>query len=92
VSPGLPKCFQQVFFCRSLCRVIVGEVADTLRWREICTGKQQLEVLCPHILWWVQVLPEAYRSLLFSALCFSFADPGRREFSKREKEKKEKTK
>jgi hypothetical protein len=35
-----------------------------------------------------QILPDACRSLQFSALCFSFINPGRRELREREKEKK----
>jgi hypothetical protein len=42
------------------------------------------------VLWWVHIHPDACRSLLFSALCFSFADPGGKELKEREKEKKEK--
>jgi hypothetical protein len=42
-----------VVFCS---RVIVGEVADTLRQRGICASIQQSEVLCLHVLWQVQVL------------------------------------
>jgi hypothetical protein len=74
--------------CNSLHCVIVGEVADTLRQREICIGSRVSEFLCPHILWCIQVLPDACRSLPFSALCFSITDPGRREIIEREKEKK----
>jgi hypothetical protein len=66
----------------------VGEVADTLGWKKICTGRQQSEVLCPHILWRVQVLPDACRHLPFSELCFSFINPGRKEL--RERKRKEK--
>jgi hypothetical protein len=50
---------------------------------EICSGVWQLEVLCPHMLWQVQVLPDACRSLLFFVLCFGFTNPG--------EEKKEKS-
>jgi hypothetical protein len=89
VGPGLPRCLQ-LSLCASLCCIIVGKVADTLRQREICTVGGQSEVLCTHISWQVQVLPNVCRSLPFSALCFSFTDPGRRELREREKEKKEK--
>jgi hypothetical protein len=41
-----------------------------------------------HILWWVQFLPDAYGSLQFSVLWFSFTDPGGGELREREKEKK----
>jgi hypothetical protein len=71
---------------------IVGEVADTLRWREICVGGQQSEVLCTHILWQTQVLPDVCSSLPFSALCFNFTDLGGRELREREKEKEKKKK
>jgi hypothetical protein len=67
---------------------IVREVADTLKWREICAVGQQSEVLCPRIFWWVKVLLEACRSLWFSALCFSFMDPGRKELRERQNERK----
>jgi hypothetical protein len=83
---------QQLSFCLSLCCVIVSEAADTLRWSEICAGRQQSEVLCPHVLWQVQVLPDACRSLWFSALCFSFTNPDRRVLKEREKEKRKKEK
>jgi hypothetical protein len=39
-----------------------------------------------------QVLPVAFRSLLFSALCFSFTDPGEEEVRESEKEQMEKKK
>jgi hypothetical protein len=61
---------QQLSFCS--CCVIVGEVADTLRQKEIWASGWQLEVLCLHILWQVQVLPDACRSLPFSVLCVVF--------------------
>jgi hypothetical protein len=48
------------------------KVADTLRQREICAGMHQSKVLCLHMLWQVQVLPDACRSLLFSVLCIVF--------------------
>jgi hypothetical protein len=51
-----------------------------------------MEILCPHELWWVQVLPSACRSLPFSALCFSLTDPSGRELREREEEKKKKIK
>jgi hypothetical protein len=82
---GLSRSLQQQSLCGFLCCIIVWEVADTLRWREICADMWQLEVLCPHILWWVQILPDNYRSLLFSVLCFSFTDPSRRELRERKK-------
>jgi hypothetical protein len=75
---------QQLSFFSSLHCVIVGEIADTLRQRDI------YEVLCPHVLWWVQVLPDACRSLLFSPFCFSFTNPGGRELIERQKEKEKK--
>jgi hypothetical protein len=84
VGPGLPRCLQQLSFCGSLHCVIVGEVADTVRWREICAGMQQLESLCLHILW-VQALPDAYRSLPFSVLCFGCTDPSRKELREKGK-------
>jgi hypothetical protein len=59
VGPGLPKCLQQLSFCSSLHCTIAGEVADTLRKREMCAGGWQSEVQCPHILWWVQAFPGA---------------------------------
>jgi hypothetical protein len=54
------------------------------------TGRQQLEVLCPHVLWQVQILSNVFRSLPFSVLDFTFTDPGGRELREREKEKKKK--
>jgi hypothetical protein len=72
-SPGLPRCLQQLSaLWGSLHCVIAGEVEDNLRWSEICAGRWQLEVLCLHVLWWVQVLPVAFRSLPFSVLCVVF--------------------
>jgi hypothetical protein len=53
--PSLPRCLQLLSFCGSLHCIIVGEVADTLRWREICAGGWQSEVLYPHVLCQVQV-------------------------------------
>jgi hypothetical protein len=68
VGPGLPRCLKQLSFYGSLHCITVGELSDTLRWRKICTSWWQSEVLCPHVLWQVQVLPDASRSLSFSAL------------------------
>jgi hypothetical protein len=81
---------QGLSFCDSLLCIIVGKVADTLRWREICAGRQQAEVLCPHVLLPVQVLPEAYRSVLFCAFCCNFTSIGGRELRESGKEKKKK--
>jgi hypothetical protein len=67
----LPRCLHQLSFCGSLHCIIVGEVAGILMWREIFAGGWQLEVLCLHILCWVQVLPDVCRSLLFAASCFN---------------------
>jgi hypothetical protein len=82
----------QLSFGVSLHCVIIGEVADILRWREICTGVWQLEVLCLHVLWRVQILPDACRSLPFSAVYFSFTDPGGKELRQKRKKKKKKKK
>jgi hypothetical protein len=78
--------------CGSLRCIIVGDFADTLRWREICACEQQWEVLCLHVLWQVQVLSDACRSLPFSAWCVRFLSTGRRELRERQKEKKKKKK
>jgi hypothetical protein len=85
VDPSLSRCLQ-LSLCCYLCCIIAGEVADTLRQREICAGRRQSEVLCLCILWWVQVFPNACWSLRFSMVCFTFRDPGSRELRDREKE------
>jgi hypothetical protein len=43
-----------------------------------------------NLLWQVQVLPDACRSLPFSGLGFSFNNPGGRELRERKKEKRKK--
>jgi hypothetical protein len=79
------RCLQQLSFCSSLCCIIVGEVVYTPAWSEVCAGRQQFEVLCPHVLWHIQVFPDACRTLSFSALCCSFTDLSGRELREREK-------
>jgi hypothetical protein len=72
----------QLSLCCYLCCIIAGEVADTLRQREICAGRRQSEVLCLCVLWRDQVLPDASRSQQFSTLYFSFSNTDRRELRK----------
>jgi hypothetical protein len=48
----------------------------------------QSEVLCPCILWWVQVFPDAFRCLsALSALCFSFSNTSGRELREKKRKK-----
>jgi hypothetical protein len=75
-----------------VCCVIAGEAADTLRQREICTGRWQSEVLCPHVLWQVQVLPRCWQVSAVLCVVFYLTDLGGRELRDREKEKKKKKK
>jgi hypothetical protein len=90
-GPSLPRCLQQLSFWGSLCCTITGKVTDTLRWREICVGGWQLQVLCLYLLWWVQVLPDVCRCLQFFVLCFTFTDPSGRELRMRKRKEKEKS-
>jgi hypothetical protein len=43
-----------------------------MKARKICTGVWQFQVLCPQVLWLVQVLPDAFNSLPLSVLCVVF--------------------
>jgi hypothetical protein len=36
VGPGLSRCLQQLSFCGSLHCIIVWEVVETLKWRDLC--------------------------------------------------------
>jgi hypothetical protein len=68
-GPDLPRCLL-LCLCGSLCCVFVGEVVETLRQRESCTGLA-VRGLCLLVLWWVQFLPDACKSLSV-VLCVVF--------------------
>lgn len=82
MGPGLPR-WLQLSFCGSLHSIIVGEVAETLNWRESCTRRRQSQVLWYRVLWQVWEFPDAYRFPWFSPLCITRQEGIKRERKRR---------
>jgi hypothetical protein len=52
------------------------------------SGRQEFKVLCPHVIWWVQDVPEVC-SIHSAVLCYILAFPSVNKRNERKKKKKE---